>query len=372
MKILLLAGGARAGIDLFQSLLDGHEQILQFPGVIYINNELEKILSHKSKKKIAQTFIKQYPIFFDSRKKSRERHYMLGVKKNNFYKVNKKKFTQRFINFSKKEIFYKNDKLFQNFYLLHKAYNFNYDKSQKKILVINAHIIPFVINFKKLFRDIDYDIIHTIRHPLSSISSTVKNWLKYKNGIDLTPRELFYNLDLVFFGPDKLKKLNKNIYVVQLEKLHQNVNSVMKCFCQIYNLKFLSSLKESTYHKLKWWGDIISRNDLNGVNKNFKTSYDLKLFKNKDLFYIKNLMKKKLIKYNYKIEVTKKYFIHFMPLKCELIVWKNTIKNKKIKHILSIPYFYLKRILIFNKIFVKDIVLPKSILLNKKTIILKK
>ena len=50
MKILLLAGGARAGIDLFQSLLDGHEQILQFPGVIYVN-QLKEILSQNTKKK---------------------------------------------------------------------------------------------------------------------------------------------------------------------------------------------------------------------------------------------------------------------------------------------------------------------------------
>ena len=64
MKILLLAGGARAGVDLFQSLLDGHEQILQFPGVIYINSELEKILSKKSKKKNSTSIYKKISNFF--------------------------------------------------------------------------------------------------------------------------------------------------------------------------------------------------------------------------------------------------------------------------------------------------------------------
>jgi len=365
MKILLLAGGARAGIDLFQSLLDGHEQILQLPGVIYINDQLQKILSQNSKKKIAQAFIKQYPIFFDSRKMGRERHYMLGAKKNMFYKVDKKKFIKRFINFSKNETLYKGDNLFQNFYLIHKAYDLNHDK-KKKILIINAHVLPYAMNFEKFFKNIDYEIIHTIRHPLSSVSSTVKNWLKYQNGIHFMAKDLFYNLDLIFFGIQKLKKLNKKLYIVQLEKLHQNVKSVMKCFCEIYDLKFLSSLKESTYHGFKWWGDEVSRRDLDGINKNFKISYDLELFEKKDLFFIKNLMNNQLKKYNYKIEISKKYFIHFMPLKCELITWKNIIKTKKIKHILSIPYFYLKRILIFNKFFIKDIVLPKSILLNKK------
>jgi len=32
MKTLLLVAGSRAGADFFQSLLDGHSQILQLPG----------------------------------------------------------------------------------------------------------------------------------------------------------------------------------------------------------------------------------------------------------------------------------------------------------------------------------------------------
>ena len=167
MKVIVLAGGARAGVDLFQSLLDNHNQILQFPGVIHINDDLKEILSYSSKHKVAQLFIKKYPSFFDSRKKGIERHYMLGPKKNKFYKVDKKNFINKFVNFSKDKILYK-DKLFQNLYLLHKAYDLNLNK--KKIIIINAHIIPYVENFEKLFKDTNYDIIHTIRHPLSSLS----------------------------------------------------------------------------------------------------------------------------------------------------------------------------------------------------------
>ena len=37
MKVLLLVAGGRGGSDFFQSLLDNHSQILQFPGLL--NNE---------------------------------------------------------------------------------------------------------------------------------------------------------------------------------------------------------------------------------------------------------------------------------------------------------------------------------------------
>ena len=129
MRLILLAAGPRGGLDLFQSLLDNHDEILQFPGIIYINEKLRKILSHRSKKKIAQDFIKEYLSFFDSRKSNIERHYMLGDKKNQFYKIDKKKFIERFILLSKKNFLYK-DKLFQNLFLLHLAYDLTNNKKK--------------------------------------------------------------------------------------------------------------------------------------------------------------------------------------------------------------------------------------------------
>ena len=95
--------GARAGAEFFQSLLDGHKQILQIPGILHVNDELIKVLSIKSKKKLAEEFIKKYAYYFDSRKSNIERHNMLGLKKKSFYKVNKNFFIKKFLKFSKKK-----------------------------------------------------------------------------------------------------------------------------------------------------------------------------------------------------------------------------------------------------------------------------
>ena len=47
MKVLLLVTGGRGGSDFFQGLLDEHEEICQFPGVLKTKNELVKIVSLK-------------------------------------------------------------------------------------------------------------------------------------------------------------------------------------------------------------------------------------------------------------------------------------------------------------------------------------
>ena len=86
MKTILLNSGSRAGSDFFQSLLDGHPQILQFPGVIKTNKELIKTLSSDNGNDISSKFIKIYPHFFDSRLAKEERHHMLGKNKNQHYR----------------------------------------------------------------------------------------------------------------------------------------------------------------------------------------------------------------------------------------------------------------------------------------------
>ncbi len=143
-------------------------------------------------------------------------------------------------------------------------------------------------------------IIHTIRNPISSINSSVKNWLRYKNGVNFFAKDLYFQFDKVFNGITNLLKVRKKILIVQLEKLHDNRKKVVMDFCRIFNLKYERCLMNSTY-------------------------------------------------------------FNFFPMKSELLTWKNTLKHKRIKHILSIPYFFLKRIIFINKFFVQYKYLPYSL-----------
>ena len=60
MKILVLIAGGRAGTDFFQSLLDGHSQILQFPGPLLTDNNFNEVLNLKDLNKIPEKFINLY------------------------------------------------------------------------------------------------------------------------------------------------------------------------------------------------------------------------------------------------------------------------------------------------------------------------
>ena len=48
MKIVFLVGGGRAGSDFFHSLIDGHSQIIQFPGYLRVDKKLPLVLNSKT------------------------------------------------------------------------------------------------------------------------------------------------------------------------------------------------------------------------------------------------------------------------------------------------------------------------------------
>ena len=56
MKLVLLVTGGRGGSDFFQGLLDGHNEILQFPGVLRANNDLFQILELDNYNEVANKF----------------------------------------------------------------------------------------------------------------------------------------------------------------------------------------------------------------------------------------------------------------------------------------------------------------------------
>ncbi len=355
MKILLLVAGGRAGSDFFQSLLDGHSQILQFPGVLLANN-LEKIINAKSKKDIAINFVKEYPHFFNSKIQKLERWNRLGRKKNQSFIVNKKKFIESFLFFSRNKTLSKKDILI-NF---HKAYAKarNIDCNKKKILFIHTHLLSLTKLFIKIFDLKKFELIHTIRHPLSSISSSIKSWVNYKAGSVFFPKDLFFHLDLVLKCINDLKKINK-VHVFQLEKIHTQNIELMRGFCKKFKIKYEKILTKSTKNGLTWWGDSVSKRWISGVNKKFTINIDEDYFYKRDLQYIEFLAADIIKRYDYKnLYPPKKIYFNFFPMRCELLVWQNTIKHLftggfRWKHLFSIPIFYILRLLFLNKISLK-------------------
>ena len=142
----------------------------------------------------------------------------------------------------------------------------------------------------------------------------------------------------------------------------------MKNFCKKFKINYEKSMSKSTKNNLKWWGDAVSGRFLSGINKNHKINIDNKYFYERDLIFFQNMTKEIIQKYNYEFYYQKKnFYFNFLPMKCEILVWKNTIKNIffkgfRWKHVLSIPLFYMIRILTLNLFIIRarKKILPRS------------
>ena len=198
MKVLLLVAGGRAGSDLFHSLLDEHSQILQFPGMLAINRNFLDLINLKNYHEIPVRFTKLYPLFFNSKLDKMDRHNSLGKNRKKFYKVNANVFVKNFLRLIRKR------KILRKFDIvkyLHYAYFLTRKKEikNKKIIFIHTHLLNYTKNFVKIFKLKNIEIIHTIRNPISSINSPVKNWLRYKNSECFFTKVFIYLKILKFY-----------------------------------------------------------------------------------------------------------------------------------------------------------------------------
>ena len=187
---------------------------------------------------------------------------------------------------------------------------------------------------------------------MASLCSVVNHWLKFRSGKYLFAESIYIEIEKHSNIFNDLYEFRKKIFVVQLENLHLKSNQVLKDLCKLLKIDYKNSLKKSTYFNKIWWGDQISKKFLNGLNPKFKNNFDEKIFFDKDIKIIENRIKNILINYNYpirsKLKIKTKY-ITFLPLKLELIVWFNCLKIKNFKQFIQIPFYLIKRLIIFSR-----------------------
>jgi hypothetical protein len=344
MKIVvLLAAMTRGGIDLLQSLLDKHPEISQLPGKFYIDEFLEKI-NNKNNYEIAQQFIDCYPEYFDSRLNIVERHNFLGQNKNEFYLIDKNKFIKKFNELSKNKKLNKKEIIIN----LHLAYSSASGDSidEKKLVILQIHHLFRI----KSIEDLDFDIACTIRDPIASHSSYVKNLSTFNNK-SINPWQYYYHMERNFSHLIKLSKLKRKINVIKLERLHRNNLDVMKNFCIQYQIDYKEILQKSTFHGKLWWGDQVSKKYLNGINIKFENNIDYNSFSKNDIniieYYLENYIK--TYKYTFKGNRETLNFKKYFPLKVDKVIFIQSIKKLNFKNLIFCFYYYLKRLKFMKK-----------------------
>lgn len=376
MKIIVLISGGRTGIDFFQSLLDGHSEISQFPGCIYYDEFWIKSKNENQLENIAKMFIRDYKFYFDSRLNIAERHNMLGEDMNSFYLVNKDLFIKYFVDLMKNKNLNQNDLLCS----LNLAYSqaSGEELSKKKIIVLNLHHL----HRTKFLSKLDFEIIYSIRNPLANYTSIMRtkkynigDFLmilpekeiinKYKDRKYLVPWTYYFHMNRIFNGLKDAINTQKKIHVIQLETLHTKNVKVMKDFCSIFNITYNESTSQSTYHGKKWWGDKTSGKYLDGVNPNFKNNIDRTFFFKKDIECFETYLKVFLLKYNYPLlsnpSSLKCALLKYLPLKEELGIWKEAFISLNIKQIISIIVNWIKRVNLMSKKIYDNVNFPNPI-----------
>jgi hypothetical protein len=360
MKAIIIFPYGRSGSDLLQSLFDNHKEISQFPGVFFWTKFYQKIRFENNIQRIADIFVNDYKIFFDSRLNKIERHEQLGEKKNSFYQVNNELFKNNFIALFKDKILNKKNIFFN----LHLAYSLSCGESieKKKIIVINLHHLELY----KDFEDINHEVILTIRNPMAALSSSAKGWFGYKSGKHTSPWQCYYFINRVFRIFKILIEKKISFHVVKLESLHLESQKTLKNLSKTIGINYDQSLLRSSYHGKKWWGDSLSIKYLDGLNPYFKNNIDYNYFYKKDIILIKHYLHIIFINFDYEKEELRKniYLINLiklLPLKIELLFLKKEIKSFNLKNIILFFFYWFKRVKIMKEDVYKDLNLPKDV-----------
>ena len=345
MKIVVLIGGGRSGIDFLQSLLDSHPAISQFPGVFYFDEFWPYVKNKKNPEDIIDYFLEKNKKFFDSRLNIMERHYMLGKNKDSFYLIDQELFKKKFINFFDEKKFDKINLL----KWLHLSYSSTSHENidQKKIIILHLHHVSRI----KVLDGLDFECIYTIRDPLASYTSLMKHWLSFGGSKNVTPSTYFFHMNRMFNGLKDTINIQQKTHVVKLENLHIDNVKVMRDLSNKLDISYNPAMTQSTYHGKLWWGDKVSGKDLNGVNPNFKNYVDEKLFFKKDIQCIESYLKPFILKYEYSFRSKglRNNLIKFLPFKFELIIWFRTIVSMNIKEIILIAILWYRRVKLMDK-----------------------
>ena len=337
IKSLVLLAGPGSGSKLFQSFIDGHNQILMTPGYIlmYFYPHWNKHLKFYDKwSKIIDHFLKLHPSIIETKKmKGGDYLYNLGKFKNKSINIEKKLFI-------KKLKFYLEDEEInsKNFFLaIHLSYAncLGENLKQKKILVYHMHVCWYLKDFYNDFQNAKS--ITMLRELKSNIPKRIPA-LEKPNEIHLNKTDsIFFRTrsykNIIFedlFSLDYLKNFkNKKHKVIKHEDLLSRKKELMKNFCSYTSLSYSSSLMKSTINNLEWNYKHEKNVKLkNGVAEHI-LDYNKNDFMSYELYWLNNLTNKFNSKYSYKtnesnftvINTLISFLLIFLPSKREVLLF---------------------------------------------------
>lgn len=337
LKMVLLVATGRSGSDFFQSLLDGHPEILQFTGVWFFHQWWQVAKRKDSLPDLIDEFVRPVPDSFNHLAKFQsyhdkiERWDQLGENKDESFEVDIAVFKTHMVN-----IMQDKELNSRNFFLaVNLAYGLatNVDIMKTKVLFYHIHrterIEAFAVDFS------GYDVICMVREPRNTLVSGIEHWRGIRPW-SYSSVYWHYLLKRIIQESEPLLQYTTSFKTLKLEDLHLFPKEVLQEFCSQYGLEFQESMLESSFQGKKWWGDVMSGKYLDGFNKNIAAAkWRDKLFFH-DNFLLEFILEDRLRHYGYSIENkisrTSVFFailLTFLPMKYELKIFRHNLKVRK-------------------------------------------
>ena len=336
---------SRSGTIFIHSLLDNHPEVITVPATIDIAHLL--VNKKLSVKEYYEIFEKYNPKFFDTSKftqkdKHNSKLWSLGENKNEKIITNKSDFKNYFFQILKNKNI-NPENILKTIYLSYSLCH-NKDISKGKIFLFHPHEKKITLRFDKFFKKTRYII--PVRNPIKvyeSIIRQVKTITKVRGENYYPSGQLIESaLDI-----DDFYKNNLNMYFIKMEDFNKNLEEEVIKLSKYLDIKFKTSMLESTFGALKYWG-----NDASKDNKDFKRMIhnEFSDLPRNDLIFLNLINKEYLIALNYKrirvtfIEKILIPFILFRPLKDEIEFLKKINLRDFAIYVKYLSYYLPKRI----------------------------
>jgi hypothetical protein len=325
---LVIVTAPRAGSDFFQSLLDGHPQILQLPGQFQFYEFWSNALCREDLGDLIEEFVwhRAHISKFKSNYQKEERWNILGDSKSESFEVSIPRFKRHL-----QEIMRGRALTSRNFFLaVHLAYCLavnTQDVMKARLLVCHLHefyrLEPFIKDFS------NFKVIYCTRDPRSTIVSTVENLMADHGQMNL--HFFRYWLKWIFNEAEQVIPYTRQVKTLPLEKLHNHCTCVLEEFCRDFDLEYCPALLESTWHGKRWWGDARSKRFLKGFN----TSINERRWEQKltlvDTFLVEFLLRERMKAYGHDLSIAPRFwhtlaapFLIPLPMKYE---WRIALQH---------------------------------------------
>ena len=332
MKKLFLISGGRNGSIFFQSILDGHPQILQFPGIFKLDKFLRNLNSSYTTNSFLDLFVTQFSWFFDSRKKPLYGMDRLGDSQDEFFCVSVDTFKQAFKDLCTQSNQVSMQAMITNLHVAYHIARVGEYPQEAKFNLIHIHNVKRLKYVLNIIPELDFFSIFMDRDILPSLSSELDGWHNYDIHSDrpkLSKCRYVSAVNRKILEPYRLRSIDPYSITIKLEDLHRSHKALLTNFCSKIGISYHQSLSMSTFNSLKWWGDSVSKKPVNGFNPNFTNKFNSSSFYNWEISLLLKATAPRAKAYGYS-SLSKSKFIKYaflLPGKLEVDAWKSIFSS---------------------------------------------